>query len=315
MAQKTWKGGDGAGTEDYSVVANWVEAAIPTTNDTVTIPANADYGITAGLDQSAVAITSFEVEKGFSKNFGTDTAFLQITCTGTAPNFFKYEGSGTLARIDLGASAIAPEIRNTGSPNLGEHALELKGTAMTALNLFKGHVGLGVEPDDITTECDAINVAYINEGSKSTDAVLYIGKGVKDTGATDIQNIRMNGGQVFNFANVETLDVVDGEYHQVDGAWVFTANFFGQSSVFPESDDTYTGGGSATATTLYSNAVVKLVDPRAKTFTKKVVLYSGTGWHDPLLRGTYTAQIEFPDGIDTVDLRLGKAMKITPAAI
>lgn len=116
MATKTWVGGNGGGTEDYSIAANWSPSGVPGASDDVVVPPTAAYGITAGLNQSAVSLASFTVERGFTKPIGTSSAYLQIT-TGK----FSYEGSAQ-SWIDLSASAVSPNVLGTASVSTaGQH--------------------------------------------------------------------------------------------------------------------------------------------------------------------------------------------------
>ena len=297
MALKTWLGGNVGNTGDYSVAANWEEAAIPATNDEVLIPAHAVYDINAGLNQAAVAIENFTVEEGFSKNIGTTTAYLQLNISGSGTNYFRYSGNGSMARINFGASAITPEVRNTGAPNLGQHALEIKGTALTGLHLFKGNVGLGVAPGDATTQCDKILVSYLDDSTRAAGAWLEIGEAITDN-STNPLDIDQTGGIIYNHAAADALNITNSIYHQVRSTWT-TMNAHGSASIF-----LHVGGGTNATSRLYGSSSFKLLQPNATTFTN-VTCYRGTRWWDEQLSGTYSTPIFCPDGIHTVNTDFG----------
>lgn len=304
MAQKTWLG---TSSTDYSVTGNWSEGAIPTTNDTVTISRNAIRAIQAGLNQSSVAIDNFTVEDGFSYDIGTSSAFLQISCTGSGVKYFKYAGGGSLAKIDLGASAVAPIVTKTGSPSTGDVGLSVKGTAMTGFVVTGGIVGIGVEPNDTTTEVTSINVIPENVGGAS----VTIGKYVADTAGNLIDLVTLDGGICYNYSSADAVDSMDGTYHQLDGR--FTAgDFRGSSKLFIVAND-----GAATFTSIdmhdQSSALCRGVSGTQTVTT--LALHGGSRWDEGLFGFTYTNAIQTPDGLESVTLILGKNIKVVPSAI
>ena len=306
MALKIWVG---TTSTAYGTSTNWSPAVVPVTNDEVLVPASTTRAIAAS-NQTGVAIDSFEVEEGYAQNIGSaPDNFLQIKCTGAGTKYFKYAGSGTLALIDLNTSAITPEIRNTGSGDTGEPALQLKGTAMTGLDIYKGEVGLGLSPDDTTTEVDVIDVMYATEGGRATDVKLTIGKGVKDTSTGNINTITQSGGIIHNWADTNLVTCENGEYHQHDFTFT-TGVFYGASKVFFENDGTAT----VATLTLRDSAAGEIKTSYAITFTD-MLLYEGTTFIDSLLQSTYTNAISFPGGAHKVAFDFGPNMKFTPAAI
>jgi len=307
MAVITWRGGDSGGTGDYSTAANWVDGAVPAANDAVVIPAQASYPINDGLDASSVAITSFEVEGGFAYDIGTATEFLQISLTGTGPNYMTYAGTGSRARIDIGASTIAPEVRGSGSPAIGQHAFEIKGTDMTGIDILKGVVGIGVEPDDTTTEVDYVNVSYLTSSGRSSDCDVTIGKDVQANTPGPILNIRQTGGVIRNYADTSQVDCRDAEYRQLDGDYN-EGNFSGASTLVLMSTQTYT------TTNLFGSTRAVVQGLGSYTFTD-ISLYAGTSWTDELLQGTYANPIKCPDGIHQTSVNFGPYVDFLPTAI
>jgi len=305
MALKTWLGGDASGTTNWGVHANWTPSGVPVANDVVVVPAAAGYAISVGLDQSAVAIDSFEVEEGYSYDIGTTTEFLQISVTGSGTKYMKYAGVGSLARVGLGASAITPIVRNTGVASAGQHALEIKGTAMTGVDIFKGNVGIGVEPTDTTTDCDTINVMYATESGRSSDVNVEIGAGV--SGNSGPVNINQTGGVVYNWTDASSVKCKDGEYHQLDCNYS-DGKFSGGSSVYLENGSTYA------LTELWDSSAAVVQDLQSFTFTN-ITMYSGTSWSDELLKGTYSNAIKCPNGLHNVSVNFGPYVDFLPTAI
>ena len=84
MATRTWQGGTGGSTTDYSVAGNWVEGAVPIAGDAVTIRPNPDgtvYNITAGLNQAGVAVTSFVIDASYDGDIGASGGYLLLNVT------------------------------------------------------------------------------------------------------------------------------------------------------------------------------------------------------------------------------------------
>ena len=81
MAIRTWQGnGVSSDPNDWSEAANWKEAAVPVNGDDVFVRDSA-VDILAGLDQSAVTLTTLHIEQSFTGLLGTATEFLQIAAT------------------------------------------------------------------------------------------------------------------------------------------------------------------------------------------------------------------------------------------
>lgn len=104
MATHTWTGA--AADNDYSTAGNWT-GGVPIAAGDVVIgnnAAGASVAITAGLNQSAVAIASFSVNASYDATIGsTDgSAYLQLNTTGN----IIYWGAG-VACIDASVAAYA----------------------------------------------------------------------------------------------------------------------------------------------------------------------------------------------------------------
>jgi hypothetical protein len=126
MATKLWVGTDSGNEGDYSTAANWSPSGVPVATDDV-ILANSSQDITAGLDQSAVALTSFTVDLSYTGLIGSsDSDFLEIAAStvvigqrrSTSGNF---TGSKRF-NLDLGSSTAAQvKIYGTASKYTAQH--------------------------------------------------------------------------------------------------------------------------------------------------------------------------------------------------
>lgn len=276
---------------------------IPQASDDVVIPAG-EVDINAGLDQSSVSINSFTVENGYNNDIGADVLNpLQINTSS-----FDYAGGGTSSIIDLTSSSISPVIRKTGSAATGQSALNLLGTAIGTLNIFSGSVGFGTTPGDTTSEADNFAIGFSD--SQEGDVTLRIGSDVTDTAGGSITSIDQGGGTVYNNASVATLNVFAGTYIQRNGTW-------DDATVHDTATLRWDGTGTSgsTATKIKSGgSFLNNRDLRTKTLSNASV-ESGATFHDPYKKITYSSAIEFPDGIQDVDLNLGTSIKFTPANI
>jgi hypothetical protein len=134
MANRTWEG-DLSG--DWNTAGNWKEGAVPVATDDVRVPPGSG-AITSGRNQSGVALGYVIIEAGHTNAIAGPAAYLQLQCTR-----FECHGAGTYY-IDLGASAVSPEITNSANPSVGNRGVYLKGSALATVNVLGGHVGLAV---------------------------------------------------------------------------------------------------------------------------------------------------------------------------
>ena len=227
MANKTWIGNGTASSTDYgdwSQADNWQPSGVPAASDNVRFTAEHTQAVTAGLDQSAITLGDFIIEQGYNGKIGTNTASLQVGC-----DSFEYSGTGTAAFIDLGSSAISPVIHNTGSPGLGQVALELKGSAFSTVTVMGGSIGLSSKHGDTAT---ATNVRVIGGsitlGAGATVTNLHVFQGTVIS-ATDISDCNQHGGtSTFKEqADVTTLDIRGGICNYDAEGTVTTANING----------------------------------------------------------------------------------------
>ena len=182
---RTWVG---TTSGDYSVSTNWSPAAVPLVTDNVRIPAGSP-AITAGLNQSAVSLGDFIVEDGFANTIASSAAYLQIVCSR-----FLFYGTG-LSYIDIGTSAIAPQVFKTAAAAQGYRGLYLKGSAITTLSVMGGKVGLASLAFETAT---ATTVRVTGSGSVWIGAAATLTTLLQERGDSVLRSaattVRVHGG-------------------------------------------------------------------------------------------------------------------------
>lgn len=285
------------GADPDSKADGWVTfTAVPGTGEHVSIPAGSN-NIT-GTDVSSTTLGTFRVEDGGTVQIGSATANLRITCAG-----FYFAGTGQ-AYIDLAASAIAPEIRNTAVAAEGSRGLFLKGTAITTLELVKGTVGFAWRPGE-SGRLDAVHM--VPEQGQS--AGLWLGDAVTDVAGSGVPAVQLRtGATAVVRSSVGTITMYGGDYTQKDGVWA-AANVYG-GTIKPE------GTGTYPATVLAGGILTTETSANTKTFTDCTVRRKSS-LKDPASRITFTNAIIFPDGIGTgaeITLDFGANRKFNPIA-
>jgi hypothetical protein len=248
MADKIWTG---ATDGDYGTAGNWSPSGVPTTSDSVYLTQDYSVAITAGLDQSLVAIDKFVVD-GYTGKIGTlALGYLQID-----PDSFSFNGSD-VSFIDVGSAAINLDIRSTSGGG-STRGLYLKGSAIAVLSLIRGDVGLAHQ-----------------YGETSTAATIRVTGGtlVCGTGCT-LTTVDSYGGTTRLGANVTTLNAYSGNVSTSSTAAITTLNGYG---------GTVTHDGSGTITTAnLEGATLDLTDSGlARTVTTLNLKANGTIVYDP----------------------------------
>mgnify|MGYP003139491456 FL=1 len=229
-----------------------------------------------GLDQTSTGggtaggFEGFSVEEGFANNIGgTDDAALTMLLS---EDKVRLQGTGYIT-LDLKASAVAPAIYDTYAASAGSYGLKLAGTAMTTVNVYKGVVGIGVEPDDTTTSLTNLNVNYIS--SQSGDSNVTIGSGVTISGhATNaIATVNMNGGVVTSKgADIATVTIGNGTLVLSDDAAISTAVTMNNGRIFHDSSGTVTlatlNGGTYDATRTANAKTISTLKINSGTFRR-----------------------------------------------
>lgn len=182
--------------------------SIPVATDNVRIPRGSGT-ITSGLDQSAVAINAFIVEKGYAAAIGSATGYLKID-----PDSLSFDSTGA-AYIDIGSAAIDVEIRNTATAASGYRGIYLKGTAIDVLNVMNGNVGLAAQAGEVST-VDNIKI------SNASNASLYLGSGVTVSTGADLFS-----GTLESASTIPTTNLYGGTLEAVLAAALTTVNLKG----------------------------------------------------------------------------------------
>ena len=185
-ADKLWVGTDDGNEGDWSVAANWSPVNVPAAGDDVYL-AYSSQDVTAGFDQSAVALTSLNIGQSYTGEVGDSDEYLQIGAAAVRIGYHdgpgSPSGSGRI-KLDLGSTTAATvTVANTGaSVDTDRPAVRLlAANAATTIEVRKGRLGLAYEPNETST-ISSITVSYIT--SKTADADVYIGEGVTLTTLT-----------------------------------------------------------------------------------------------------------------------------------
>ena len=239
MANKRWDGNTVSYVGDYSHAANWSPSGVPGAADVVVIPSGS-ASITTGLDQSAVAITSFTVERGYSGTIGSATANLQLDTTG-----FTFSGTG-LAYVDLGSQTVSPQIYNTATATTGNRGLYLIGTGIATLSVMGGKVGLAFRHG---TSATATTVRVVG-----STAYLEVGTG------TTLTNAIVDSGELVVRCAFTTATVYSG---------TFTTEGTGAGTTINLYAGTVTPNSTGTITTInqYGGEVDYMASAAARTLT------------------------------------------------
>jgi hypothetical protein len=132
-----------SGPSDWKLPANWAGNAVPAANDDITI-ADGSAPILHNLNDSAKAYGKITRAHGCAADIGGGPGdrLRVASCTG----LFDY-GSGRMF-IDVGTSAIAPEIYNKRQAFDYSASVDIIGSAMTACHVFCGRVIFGANAGD-----------------------------------------------------------------------------------------------------------------------------------------------------------------------
>ncbi len=239
-----------SGPADWSVAANWSLNAVPiSTNDVVIDNTNQD--ISFGLDQNAVTLASLTITGAYTGKLGLPVSnlagypeyrptYLKISATtvkvGQGPG-----GGSSRIKLNLGSVQSAVNVYSTGSPaDVGVEALLVIGThASNVLNIFKGSVGIAVEPSQVATFVTVV-VAYTTQ--PSSDVTARFGSGVTLTtfsqyGGTTIVNsavttMVMRAGQMtFNAGTLGTLTALGGTLFYCSSGTITTVVLSGTATL------------------------------------------------------------------------------------
>ena len=260
MAIRIWAGNDATPPYDWSVTGNWQGGTVPVSTDDVYIPAGSAK-ITAGLNQSAVSLSSLTIQEGYDQDIGSATGYLQI---GTSS--LVVDSSGGQQFINLGSSSVSPEIRGTGTAGTGERALNLLGSAIATLSVNAGSVGVAIAGDETSTVTTArVLTGNLLLGSGVTLTTLYQRGGSVDQRCASTTS-ELQGGtlETSNSGTMTTANVYGGTLISNSSGTVTTLNAYGGSVDFNQSSVART----VTTLNIYANDPVTLmVDEEYMTIT------------------------------------------------
>ncbi len=294
MATRIWIGTSTAG--DYSVAANWTTATVPEAGDDVVFE-NSTQAVTAGFDQSAIALASFTVKQSYTGAIGTiagsTVVYLQVAATtvtiGDHDGYSSPTGSNQLL-LDFGSSTPATiTVHNTATTATDTDIMPLQilaANASTKLFVRRGKVGVANAKSGETSTIDTIDSAWVT--NKASDSQISVGSGVT------LETWNQTGGScTLNSATTTALTLIDG---------TLTTNGTGTHVVCNIWGGRFTSNSTGTITTLNCRGGVSdfLLSNAARTVTTTDVWPGMTLRSDPAVV-TYTNDPEQQvEGILTV---------------
>jgi hypothetical protein len=283
----TWSG-DGnttanVGNNDWNTARNWSLNAVPVGTDDVVIAGpstGSSVAILYGLNQSAVAIDEFNIQKDYSAQIGRieDGKFYYLRVD---PNSWDHRASSSLALIDIGSANISPYIECNGTALTGKYALYLKGSDIATLEIKKGKVGVAPLTGETTTVATAL-VAYLTNASSDTD--VTIGSGVTLTTLTQ------SGGVCELRCAATTVTTADGATLTTAGSGAITTwHLYGTG--YPNST------GTVTTLNLYGTAdetrgrlarTISTTNAKAGSTLRRLAIVTHSTMNLPTDPGTFT---------------------------
>lgn len=284
MATKLWVGTDSGNEGDWSVAANWSPSGVPVSTDDVVIY-NSAQDITAGLNQSAVALNSLTIDASYTGIIGTTANdFLQV---GTSilqigerrGNVGTFTGSKRL-NIDLGSTTACTGIIYSSSTTAQDQNRApirlLMANASTTIRVLSGSVSISDDLNDTST-VDTVT----NEGG-----VVTVGRGVTienvitTGGTTNVQcsttvSINAKGGVVNLYDGLTASTHLLIDTYEPAVCNVYSSGTITTANVNSGTLDLTKTNKSKTVTNLTLGANGNLiVDTATATFTNKIALPS-----------------------------------------
>lgn len=198
----------GGGDPDAQTADHVQFRQIPQAAENVRIPSSAS-SISSNLDQSAVAINGFYVESGYSATIGSATGYLRID-----PDIFEFD-SLEQAWIDVHSAAITCVVHGTGRGDTGEYGLNLRGLAISLIDLRDGTLGVAALPGEVSVATTIRmsgdkTVLKCGAGVTMTTLVIFSGEASLHCGATTVTKY---GGRVYlaEASAITTVNSIAGE--------------------------------------------------------------------------------------------------------
>lgn len=315
MAECRWIGGDGGGTTDPTIGANWSTAAVPADGDSIVFPATTAYSC-LGYDATVGGtrqFIGFEIEDGYDGTIGT--VGLTAGVNGPFAVDLKDDAAYYDARIAArGACNLSISnyqsliITRAPSASAGEFGVNIVGIHDSAAS-DRGRIVI-----DCSSDTDSVGLGgYAGEDiefntlSVSRGAVTIGSSATLHDDATAI-SAEITGGIVVCKATlgVVTLEQNAGVFTFEDGP-LTTGNIWG-GTLYYNSD--------GTCTTMNVRGTVDCRgDTRAKTWTNTVV-YQGGAIQDPNKDVTFTNGIDITGAtLADVTLNLGTHWTLSRSVI
>jgi len=283
MAVRSWIGTTSGSEGDWSVAGNWSGGAVPIAADDVII-ANSSQDITAGLDQSAIALTSLTIDLSYTGLIGSSQSdFLEIGSVtavigqrrGTVGTFTGSKrlnidfGTTTAAQINVYATATTAQDQN-------RQPLRLRAVnASTDVNVYGGTLAISDDSSNSSTIGDIlIESGTINIGDNVTHTTLNQSGGTVST-QSSITTVNLKGGTLNQYDStssntITTLTVSNsGSLNHYASGTITTLNLNGGSVDLTKTQK------SKTVTTITAAPGANLItDTGTVTFTNDIALAS-----------------------------------------
>ena len=266
------------GPNDVSTPANWSTGSVPVSSDTVYIDLSSVsllYNLGA---LSGVTLTSLNVAASFAGAIGLPETnangyeeyrqrYLQVGATTCLLGYGEGDGATTL-NLDFGSVQTACVVEQTGTSDVnGLETAQLKGShASNVFTVNRGTVAIAGYGSDAGQHASVLNVNYVTD--QNGDATVRTGAGLAVT------TLNANGGTTTCWNAPTTLNQ--------EGGTVTLQNGNATTIIVDAGTLFYTGVGTLTTITVGNQGTVDFTqDPRSRTITNAVNMYSGATWNDP----------------------------------
>lgn len=253
-----------AGSQDWSVGANWSGGVAPANGDTAWV-LNGTSNIDAGLNQSGVTLANLFVGSGFTGTIGSASAYLQIGATNwviglPAQNGLLSTGSQRI-KINFGVVPFTSgSVLATASSGLDSNLPPVRVLGVHANNVLNVNGGrVGVAVTSMGAETSTIPTIRVTGG------YLTLGAGMVQP--TTLTN---NGGNVLAYVAPATIINTAGEFESRGSAAITNLTCGGNTKINNRA-------AGATITTscevLSGGTLVTRGNPAPITITPQIKLY------------------------------------------
>ena len=285
MATKVWIGTDSGNAGKYDTAANWSPSGVPLAGDDVII-ANSNQDINAGLDQSAVALSSITIDLSYTGLVGTAAAFLQVAAS-TAVLGQRRSSTGTFAgsgrlNLDFGTStACQITVNGTASTAQDQNRQPLRLRAVNAgtdLHVFAGSLAISDDSENSSTLGDIdVSGGSVNVGASVTLTNLTVSNGIVNIDSSIAGTATVKGGTLNSYdstsaSTIATLTVSESGIvnHYATGT-ITTLNLNGGTV-----DLTKTQQAKTVTTITADQGGTLITDSGTVTITNDIALASNT---------------------------------------